>query len=72
MATSAPEAEPVGRADRAELIEGLANLCHAARREFPKVGTLRAPTPWDRRHQSINELLTNLELLDALVAPPTS
>jgi hypothetical protein len=23
-----------------------------------------SPTPWDRRHQSINELLTNLELLD--------
>jgi hypothetical protein len=58
-----PVVDQTERADRAELIEGLRHMVHAARREFPKVGTLRAPTPWDRRHQSINELLTNLELL---------
>lgn len=49
---------------REDLIEAIVFQCHSARREFPVVGTPRAPTPWDRRHRAINELLTNLELLD--------
>jgi hypothetical protein len=46
---------------RAEIAEALTNLGHVARREFPVVGTPRAPTPWDRRHQAINALLDDWE-----------
>lgn len=42
---------------RAELAEALTNLSHAAQREFPVVGSEDAPTPWDRRHRTINQLL---------------
>lgn len=45
------------RTSRAELEEALASLVHRARREFAVVGTPLAPTPWDRRHASINALL---------------
>lgn len=48
--------------ERAELIEALGHLNHAARRCFPKVGNETLPTPWDLRHQAINEHLTLLEL----------
>ncbi len=51
---------------REELVEGLANLCHAAKREMPKVRRLTTddPTPWERRHDSIDRLLTQLEAMD--------
>lgn len=62
-----PELHDVTRAD---LVEALTFQCHAARREFPKVGTPRAPTAWDRRHRAIDELLTNLELFDGEAATP--
>jgi hypothetical protein len=57
-------ADPDHAATREDLTEALRYLCHAARREFPVVGTPRAPTAWDRRHAAINELLSNLELFD--------
>lgn len=50
---------------RSELIEGLANLSHAAKREMPVVGTVLAPTPWDRRHASIDQLLDELEACES-------
>jgi hypothetical protein len=48
--------------DRAALIEALGHLSHAAQRCFPKVGNQDLPTPWDLRHQDINDHLTLLEL----------
>lgn len=50
---------------RAEITEALANLVHASRREMPVVGTALAPTPWDRRHASIDRLLTELEACES-------
>ena len=64
MTATEPDVKPLADDVRAELIEGLRNLVHAARREFPKVGTLRAPTKWDARHKQINNLLDELEALD--------
>lgn len=46
----------------ASLLEALANLSHRAQREFPVVGTPEVPTPWDRRHAAINELLDLLDM----------
>jgi hypothetical protein len=52
-------------AERDELAEGLANLVFAAKREMPVVRRLTTdePTPWDRRHASIDQMLTDLEAL---------
>ena len=46
---------------KAELAEAMRNVCHRARREFPKVGTPLRPTPWDRRHAELNRLLDEYE-----------
>lgn len=46
---------------RMEITEALAHLSRRAAREFPKVGTITAPTPWDLRHAAIDELLDELE-----------
>lgn len=46
---------------RDELIEALTHLAFRAAREVPAVGSDEYPTPWDRRHAALNELLTQLE-----------
>lgn len=51
--------------DRADIVEGLANMCHAAKREMPVVGVPGPETAWDRRHDRLNDLLTQLEQWDA-------
>jgi hypothetical protein len=51
-------------ADRADLIEALLHHCHTAKREMPVVGNEDHPTPWDIRHQQLNEQLTELEAMD--------
>lgn len=52
---------------REELIEGLVNLCHRAKREMPVVErfTTDEPTPWTCRHRAINEMLSQLEVAPA-------
>jgi hypothetical protein len=50
--------------ERAALIEALANMCARAKREFAVVGTPLRPTPWDRRHHALNDLLDLLEHTD--------
>lgn len=55
-------AEVADSRDRAALVEALGHLNHAARRCIPKVGNDALPTPWDLRHQAINDHLTLLEL----------
>ena len=42
---------------RVEIEEALAALAQRAAREFPVIGTVDSPTPWDRRHAVINDLL---------------
>lgn len=49
----------------ADLREAITNLCHRARREFPKVGNDALPTPWDMRHRAINDLLDLLDIANA-------
>ena len=51
-------------AERAALIEALTNMTARAKREFAVVGTPLMPTPWDRRHVAINDLLDLLDLCD--------
>ena len=46
---------------RADIAEALRNLCQRARREMPVVGTAELPTPWDKRHHAIDELLDDYE-----------
>jgi hypothetical protein len=48
---------------RSEIIEGLTNLTHRARREMPVTRrfTTDEPTPWDQRHATIDDLLDELE-----------
>lgn len=48
--------------DRAALAEALRHLSFAAQRCIPKVGNETLPTPWDLRHQAINDHLTLWEL----------
>lgn len=63
---SAAQAAALGQREPAtydEITEALGNLVHAARREFAVVGTPLVPTPWDRRHECINDLLDWLDLL---------
>ena len=45
-----------------DLREAITNLSHRAQREFQKVGNEKLRTPWDLRHQAINELLDLLDL----------
>lgn len=45
---------------REDLEEALTHLAHAAAREMPVVGTDAMPTPWDRRHAAIDELLDRM------------
>ena len=52
------------QSERAALIEAIHNLNHRAQREFPVVGTTQYATPWDTRHQQINDLLDVLEMCD--------
>ena len=47
--------------ERAALIEALLNMNARAKREFAVVGTPLHPTPWDRRHNALNDLLTQLQ-----------
>lgn len=54
-----------------ELRDALANICNRAKRIPHVVGTPECPTEWDRRHETLNELLTLIELESpAPVAPP--
>lgn len=46
---------------RAEITEALGFQVHRAKREVPRCGTARYPTPWDRRHATIDRLLDDLE-----------
>jgi hypothetical protein len=43
---------------RVEIEEALAALAQRAAREFPVIGMSGAPTPYDRRHEQIDQLLT--------------
>jgi len=47
----------VDQPTRVEIEEALAALAQRAAREFPVIGTADSPTPWDRRHAVINDLL---------------
>lgn len=42
--------------------EALGHLCDAAKRLPHVVGTRECPTPWDRRHEAIDELLDLIDL----------
>lgn len=46
---------------RPELLEALTHLTFRAKREIPVVGTVDFPTPWDRRHGALNDLLDQLD-----------
>jgi hypothetical protein len=46
---------------RSEVIEALGYLCHRSKREMPVVGTTARPTPWDERHDALNDLLDRLD-----------
>lgn len=59
--TMSVDTAPEAPLTRAEVIEALANLCRAAKREMRVVGTEALPTPWDRRHRAIDERLTELD-----------
>lgn len=50
---------------REELAEAMTNLCARARREMPVVGTADLPTPWDKRHEALDALLTDWEQASA-------
>jgi hypothetical protein len=60
-----PEGEvttyPVGFTAHMEA-EAITHLAFRASREIPAVGTEEFPTPWDRRHGAVNELLSQLEV----------
>ena len=47
----------VDQPTRVEIEEALAALAQRAAREFPVVGSADHPTPYDRRHAQIDELL---------------
>jgi hypothetical protein len=38
-------------------------LCYKAKREMPRVGTPRYPTPWDLLHKQIDAKLTELQAI---------
>jgi hypothetical protein len=38
-------------------------LCYKAKREMPRVGTARYPTPWDLLHKQIDAKLTELQAI---------
>lgn len=40
-----------------DLEECLAHLCHAAKRQIPKVGDEEHPTGWDKAHLTIDAVL---------------
>lgn len=48
-------------ATREEVEEALAHQVHTAKRTFAKVGSPEHPTPWDKAHVRINELLDVLD-----------
>lgn len=50
---------------RADIAEAMTNLCARARREMPVVGTVDLPTPWDKRHEALDALLTDWEQASA-------
>jgi hypothetical protein len=39
----------------------ITDAAHAAKREFAVVGTPQLPTPWDKAHTKINNLLDELD-----------
>jgi len=45
---------------RLQQVVKLTQVCHQAKREFPKVGDEDHPTPWDLMHRHIDELLDEL------------
>lgn len=62
MTATRPEAIVVrDDSSREDLVEALAHLSFRAAREIHVVGTRDYPTPWDRRHGAIDQLLTQLE-----------
>lgn len=46
---------------RTEIAELLAEACHDAKRQMPKVGSPDMPTGWDECHELIDMLLTDME-----------
>lgn len=44
---------------RAEIAKMLTAASFAAQREFPVVGSVLVPTPWDVRHRVIDNLLAD-------------
>lgn len=46
---------------RAEIEAMIVEANRAAKREFPVVGSLLRPTPWDGRHRRIDDLLWDWE-----------
>lgn len=50
---------------RDELCEALAHMNHRAKREMSVVGSEKLKTPWDRRHEEIDQMLDDLEAMDA-------
>ncbi len=63
---AAPEAIRISDdSTRLEVIEALVNIGHRASRETPVVGSTEHPTPWDRRHAALDDLLAQLERIPA-------
>jgi hypothetical protein len=52
------------QSEREAILEAIVNMNQRASREFPVVGTRLLPTPWDVRHQTINDLLDLLEMCE--------
>lgn len=62
MTATRPEAIRINDdSTRAEIAEALTHLAFRAAREIHVVGTPEFPTPWDRRHVALNELLDQLD-----------
>ena len=55
-------------ATREEVEEALVHHVHAAKRTFAAVGNEAYPTPWDKAHVRINELLDLLDQYKVEVA----
>lgn len=63
MTTTRDIAVITDQSTRDELVEALGHMVHAAKREFPRVGSAEHPTAWDRRHAALDALLDDLEFV---------
>jgi hypothetical protein len=50
-------------AHKALLKADIKMLCYKAKREMPRIGTTRYPTPWDLWHKQIDAKLTELQAI---------